>query len=268
MSIPARRAPSPQRVNPAPVIAIASGKGGVGKTWFSTTLACTWGRQNRRTLLVDGDLGLANVDVQLGIRPKSDLSAVLRGWIDLEAAVTPVNGGPSKQGGFDLLPGHSGSGALANVSMEDVAGIVAGLATLAFHYDRVILDLAAGVDAQTIRLAGSADRVVVVTTEEPTALTDAYAFIKVLRLHRPEATPSIVVNMADKRLTGRRIYDQLAKACETYLGVRPPLAGIIVRDAAVPDCIRAQTPLTIRNPGAPALDDVIRIAEQIAIDPA
>ncbi|NDC58693.1 MAG: cobyrinic acid a,c-diamide synthase, partial [Alphaproteobacteria bacterium] len=70
------------------------------------------------------------------------------------------------------------------------------------------------------------------------------------------------------RLTGRRIYDQLAKACETYLGVRPPLAGIIVRDAAVPDCIRAQTPLTIRNPGAPALDDVIRIAEQIAIDPA
>ncbi|MBU6371941.1 MAG: AAA family ATPase [Alphaproteobacteria bacterium] len=268
MSALARRAPTPQRVNPAPIVAVASGKGGVGKTWFSTTLACTYGRQNRRTLLVDGDLGLANVDVQLGIRPKSDLAAVVNGWIDLEAAVTPVLGGPSKTGGFDLLPGHSGSGRLANVTMEDVAGIVAGLATLAFHYDRVILDLAAGVDAQTIRLAGAADKVVVVTTEEPTALTDAYAFIKVLRLHNPLLTPSIVVNMADKRLTGRKIYDQLAKACEAYLGVRPPLAGVIVRDTAVPECIRAQTPLPIRSPGAPALDDVIRIADQIAIDPA
>jgi flagellar biosynthesis protein FlhG len=267
MSALVRRTPA-QRVNPAPIVAIASGKGGVGKTWFSTTLACTWGRQNRRTLLVDGDLGLANIDVQLGIRPKSDLSAVVRGWIDLEAAVTPINGGPSKTGGFDLLPGHSGSGALANVTMEEVAGIVAGLTTLAFHYERIILDLAAGVDAQNIRLAGSADKVVVVTTEEPTALTDAYAFMKVLRLHNPDATPSVVVNMADKRLTGRKTYDQLAKACETYLGMRPPLAGVIVRDSAVPDCIRAQTPLPIRNPGAPALDDVIRIADQIALDPA
>ena len=108
----------------------------------------------------------------------------------------------------------------------------------------------------------------VVTTEEPTALTDAYAFIKVLRLHSQTAAPRLVVNMADKRVTGRKTYDQIAKACETYLGIRPPLAGVIVRDPLVPDCIRAQTPLPIRSPGAPALDDVARIADQITADPA
>lgn len=264
MTATARRAPA-QRVNPAPIIAVASGKGGVGKTWFSTTLACIYGRQGKRTLLVDGDLGLANVDVQLGIRPKSDLAAVVRGWVDLEAAVTAINGGSAKQGGFDLLPGHSGSGALANITAEEVGYIAAGLATLALHYDRVILDLAAGVDAHTMRLARAADRAVIVTTEEPTALTDAYAFIKVLRQTSAEAAPSVIVNMADKRLTGRKVYDQLAKACETYLGFRPPLAGIIVRDPLVPDCIRAQTALPIRSPGAPALDDVFRIAEQLGL---
>jgi flagellar biosynthesis protein FlhG len=141
------------------------------------------------------------------------------------------------------------------------------MATLAFHYDRVILDLAAGVDMTNMRLARQADKIAVVTTEEPTALTDAYAFIKVLRAGAPagaaKTLPSVVVNMAAKRVEGRKIYDLLAKATESFLGVRPPLAGVIMRDPLVPEAIRAQTALAVRSPSSPALDDVIRIADAL-----
>jgi flagellar biosynthesis protein FlhG len=251
------------RARPAPIFAIASGKGGVGKTWLSATLACIYARLNRRTLLVDGDLGLANVDVQLGVRPQADLAAVMRGWIDLEAAVTPVLGGAGHAGGFDLLPGHSGSGALGALSIEDVGKISAGIASLAPFYDRLILDLAAGIDPTVMRLARGADRIIVITTEEPPALTDAYAFIKVARTYAPDAAPWVIVNQADKRLTGRKIYEQLAKACEIYLGFRPALAGVITRDPRVPDCIRAQTPLPIRHPTSQAFEDCLAIVEAL-----
>jgi flagellar biosynthesis protein FlhG len=251
------------RLSPAPIFAIGSGKGGVGKTWLSSTLACIYARLNRRTLLVDGDLGLANVDVQLVVRPQADLAAVMRGWIELEAAVTPVLGGAGSSGGFDLLPGHSGSGALAALSIEDVAKISSGISALAMHYDRLILDLSAGIDPAVMCLARGADRVIVVTTEEPTALTDAYAFIKVMRAHLPDAAPWVIVNMADKRLTGRRVYEQLAKACEIYLGFRPALAGVITRDPRVPDSIRAQTPLPIRHPTSQAFEDCLAIVEAL-----
>src|SRR6185503_15638093 len=100
----------------------------------------------QRALLVDCDLGLANVDVQLGVRPSADVHSVVRGFLELEAAVTPVLGGPGRQGGFDLIAGHSGSGALGAVKLEEVARIATGVAKLAPHYDRVILDLAAGID--------------------------------------------------------------------------------------------------------------------------
>lgn len=252
------------RTSPAPIVAVASGKGGVGKTWFSATLACLWGRAGARTLLIDGDLGLANADVQLGVRPQADLAAALRGWVDLEAAATPIHGGAGSARGFDLLPGHSGSGALAALSPEEVHHLASGFRLLARRYDRIVLDLAAGVDPTTMRLARAADRIVVLTTEEPTALTDAYAFLKVLRLQGEGPPASAAINMADKRLSARKAYDRLADACEKHLGFRPPLAGVVMRDPCVPDCIRAQTALPIRNPTAPSLEDMTRIAETLA----
>ncbi|MGE3301799.1 MAG: AAA family ATPase [Hyphomonadaceae bacterium] len=256
-----------RRAPPAPIFAIASGKGGVGKTWLSCTLASIYARLAKRTLLVDGDLGLANVDVQLGVRPQADLAAVMRGWIELPDAVTPVMGGAGKSGGFDLLPGHSGSGALAALPLEDVGKIAAGVSALALHYDRLLLDLAAGVDPQVMRLARLADRCVVVTTEEPPALTDAYAFLKIFRQSRGDGgpTPLVVVNMAEKRTSGRRVYEQLAKACETYLHFRPALAGIVTRDPRVPDSIRAQTLLPVRHPASQAFDDAMRVAEGLML---
>jgi flagellar biosynthesis protein FlhG len=266
--MPTKAAPSPKmqrRAKPALVLAVASGKGGVGKTWFSTTLACAMGRLGRRALLVDCDVGLANVDVQLGVRPEADLQAVVRGWVGLEAAITPVLGGPARPGGFDLVAGHSGTGALAQISADEVLAICQGVRQAARHYDCVLLDLAAGLDPATLRFARTADRLVLVITEEPTSLTDAYAFAKVMRLQCAETkAPLIVVNMAESKPKGRAVFEQFAGACEKYLGLRPELIGVVCRDARVTDAIRAQTPLIVRHPQAPAFEDVARAADLLS----
>jgi flagellar biosynthesis protein FlhG len=263
MAAAAKRAAA-TRTAPAPIIAVGSGKGGVGKTWFSISLACAMGRAGRRALLVDCDLGLANIDVQLGMRPEADLASVMRGWLEFDQAVTPVLGGPGRAGGFDLIAGHSGSGALAALKLEEVHRIAQGVTALTPLYDKIILDLAAGIDPNVMRFARAATRVLVLTTEEPPAMTDAYAFLKVLRLARPEAQPWLVVNQAETRGTGRRTYEQLARAAEKYLGQRPPLAGVICRDPRVSDSIRAQTPICVRHPQSQAFEDVLRIAEAIS----
>jgi flagellar biosynthesis protein FlhG len=265
---PATTAPAPvrrARAAPAPIIAVASGKGGVGKTWLSVTLSTIWGRQNKKTLLVDCDLGLANVDVQLNIRPQADLNSVLKGWVDLEAAVTPALGGPGRDGGFDLIAGHSGSGALAGAKAEDAARISDGVRRLAPHYDRVIMDISAGVDPTVQRFCRGADKLVIVTNEEPPAMMDAYALIKLMKLNGGAlAAPWIVINLAETRLRGRKTFDQLAAACEQHLGLRPRLAGVVQRDPRVPDAIRAQAPLAVRHPQAQALEDAMRIAEALS----
>lgn len=251
---------APQAANQAVRYAIASGKGGVGKTWFSITLASAFAQRNVRALLVDCDLGLANVDVQLGLRGRSDLTAVARGWIDLDAAIVPVFGGASRQGGFDMLAGQSGAGAMASAKMAEIDRINKGLQLISSRYEAIILDLSAGIDAATVRFATSAHRAIIVTTEDPTAMTDAYAMIKVMRLNGATQPPWIVVNLADSRASGQRVFEQLVKACVGHLGVTPLLAGIVCRDMCVSDAIRAQSAIAVRHPQSQAFEDVVRIA--------
>lgn len=226
-------------------------------------LSCAYGRAGMRALLVDCDLGLANVDVQLGVRPQADVHSVVRGFLELDAAVTPVMGGPGRNGGFDLIAGHSGSGALASVKLDDVARIANGLTKLAPHYDRIVLDCSAGIDPNVLRFVRAADRLVLVVTEEPTALTDAYALVKLLRLQGAAVVPWVIVNMAENRIKGRKVFDQFSLACNEYLGFKPRFAGVVTRDPRVPDSIRAQTPLPVRHPQSQAYEDVIRIVETL-----
>lgn len=261
----AARAPiaRPKKAPPATIIAVASGKGGVGKTWFSITLSMAFAARGERVLLVDGDLGLANVDVQLGITPESDLGAVIEGWVELEDAVCAVHGGAGR-GGIDVLPGRSGTGQLANLPPDQVARFAAGLAVLSLHYDKLILDLAAGADEGVMRLARSADMQIIVLNDEPPSMTDAYAFIKLLNAANPNLEPFVVVNMADGRQAGRRTYDTVARACETFLKFRPPFGGVVSRDQKVRDAIRTQTPLPMLDKNAPAAKDVLEIAANLA----
>ena len=261
MDRPSQTTP-PRRVEPASIIAVGSGKGGVGKTFMAITLAGAFAQAGKRTLLVDGDLGLANVDVQLGIAPETDLAAVIAGWVELEDAVTPVDGG-SGEGGFDVLPGRSGSGALAELSSEEVARLAAGLSALALQYDQVVLDLGAGIEANCMRLARAADKVVMIVTDEPTSMTDAYAFIKVLKGYAPSVEQVIAINQADTRAGGQRTYEAIARACKTFLGFRPTLAGTIMRDDKVREAIRSQRTLISTDPNSQAIMDTIAIAHTL-----
>ncbi|MEM6410749.1 MAG: AAA family ATPase [Pseudomonadota bacterium] len=255
------------RVQPASIVAVASGKGGVGKTFMAITLASAFAKAGKRTLLVDGDLGLANVDVQLGIAPETDLAAVVSGGVELDDAVTPVDGGAA-QGGFDVLPGRSGSGALAELPQEEVARLAAGLSALALQYDQVVVDLGAGIEANCMRLARAADKAVMVITDEPTSMTDAYAFIKVLRGYAPKVEPVIAINQAETRSAGQRTYEAIARACETFLGFRPRLAGTVMRDDKVREAIRRQQTLISTEPNAQPIQDALAIAQGLLGEPA
>jgi flagellar biosynthesis protein FlhG len=239
------------------VVAIASGKGGVGKTWFAITLAHALARSGRRVLLFDGDLGLANVDIQLGLMPIHDIGGVVAGKVSLAEAVI------RHEGGFSVLAGHSGSGALAALDDATLDTVLASLRAAADAYDHVVLDLGAGVDRTTRRLARFADTLLVLATEEPTSLTDAYA---VLKLHHGDARAGefseahIVVNQVSSTTAGERTYATLARACSAFLGNTPPLAGLIRRDDRVRDAIRRQALLLQRHPNSSAAVDVERMA--------
>ncbi len=248
----------PQRAKGRNIIAVASGKGGVGKTWFSITLTHALARAGQRTLLFDGDLGLANVDIQLGLVPKHDLGSVVAGRMTLNQAAVHF-----EEGGFDIIAGRSGSGTLANVPLSRLQMLGDDLVVLSGAYDRVVLDLGAGVEKTVRQLAVSAGTILVVTTDEPTSLTDAYAFIKVTHLERPGTDIRVVVNMANSTREGERIYSTLLKACEGFLKVSPPLAGVIRRDMKVRDAIRNQTPILTRSPNSEASADVEAMVEKL-----
>jgi flagellar biosynthesis protein FlhG len=243
------------------LVAIASGKGGVGKTWLSITLAHALAARGRRMLLFDGDLGLANIDVQLGLMPARDIADVFTGKATLDDATNAYD-----PGGFDIVAGRSGSGGLAALTPQKLKGLHEGLVSVAGRYDLVILDLAAGLDENLRLLAGLSGTCLVVTTDEPTALTDAYALIKMLSVGGRQGGIGIVVNMAASSKDGERTYATLRKACESFLKISPPLAGVVRRDDRVREAIRRQAPTLTRHPTSEAADDVKAIAAQLLED--
>ncbi len=236
------------------IIAIASGKGGVGKTWLAITLSQLFARSGRRILLFDGDIGLANVDVQLGLTPEKDLSQTLRGNVPLSDVIThyPL--------GFDIIAGRSGSTSLANLSGDKLMTIKNQLLELSHHYDYIIIDLGAGIEQYAQFMASLASRCIVVVTDEPTSLTDAYAFVKLCttKLHKAEIT--IVVNQATTQKDGERTYEALDKACSSFLNVSPPLLGIVRKDNKVREAIRSQAPIVEKYPHTTATTDVAAIS--------
>ncbi|MDD3288713.1 MAG: MinD/ParA family protein [Alphaproteobacteria bacterium] len=242
------------------MFAIASGKGGVGKTWFAITLCHALAKRGKNVLLFDGDLGLANVDIQLGLTPEKDLGSVIDGKTSLPDAVTRY-----EEGKFDILAGHSGSGSLATLSTQKVSDLRNNLIGLAKNYDFVAVDLGAGVDRAVRQMAGPAAITYVLLTDEPTSLTDAYAFIKLSRAANPQADMRVIVNMATNIKEGQNTYETIRKACESFLQYTPALTGIIRRDAKVRDAIRAQTPLLVRSPNSDAANDVTAIAEHMLV---
>ena len=242
-------------------VAVASGKGGVGKTWLSITLSHALVRAGRRVLLLDADLGLANVDVQLGLTPRFDLGSVISGRANVAGAVTR-----HEATGLEVLVGRSGSGSLADLSAEGLELLLAQLRAETAAYDVVLLDLSAGIDRTVRRIAAWSDRLLVVATDEPTSLTDAYAVLKLQTADRPDGDARIVVNQAQSTAAGQQTYATLRRACAAFLHREPPLAGVIRHDPKVRDALRRQTPLLLRHPNSVAAQDVEALARASMMD--
>lgn len=240
------------------IIAVASGKGGVGKTWLSITLTHLFARAGRRVCLLDGDVGLANIDVQLGISPTHDLSDVFTRGKHLRDIATPY-----EEGGFDIIAGRSGSGDMASLPETALRTLNTQLQEISEDYDYIVMDLGAGIERNVRFLAALADRVVIVLTDEPTSLTDAYAFIKLCLQQGNASEIQVVVNQAATQKEGERTYAALNKACTSFLNYSPLLLGIIRKDNKVRETIRSQSPMLKKAPQSTAATDAAAISVKL-----
>lgn len=239
------------------VIAVASGKGGVGKTHIAVNLAASMARLGRRVLLVDGDLGLANINVILGISPDYNAGHLLDGSQPFHKVVS------SFRGLFDLLPAGSALAHLAELDMASQVRLMERLELYKRPYDVVILDACGGIGSN-VRLALSmADETLVVMSPETTSLTDAYALVKVADKAGCTGPFNAIVNNVQVAEQAREIYSCLESALRSFLGVEVGYAGYVYRDKSVERSAREQVPFTESFPDSPAAKCVDTLARRV-----
>ncbi len=263
----APQAPGPGRP-PAPaagarIIAITSGKGGVGKTFVSANLAAALTRRGYRVLVLDADLGLANLDVVLNLHPKVTLHDVFTGKADLDDAVIQA------PGGFSVVLAGSGMVEYSRLTPEVRSEFLNVIQTLAPRFDVLLLDTGAGISDVVLFSVSLASEVLIVATPEPTSLTDAYAAIKVLATQQKRAYVRIVVNQAARPGDGRAITGQLQQVLERFVSTdsgRPMRLlhmGDIPADTAVRDAVMRRQLLLLQMPGCPAALAIAQLANKI-----
>jgi flagellar biosynthesis protein FlhG len=223
-------------VNPSPVraIAVTGGKGGVGKTNVSVNLAVAAAEIGHRVMVLDADLGLANIDVVLGLHPKFDLSDVLRGERTLEEIVVD---GPA---GIRVVPGASGIKDMAELSAAEHAGIVSAFSDVGGRVDTLIIDTAAGISDSVISFSRASHELLVVVCDEPASITDAYAIIKLMNRDFGHQRFRILANMVRSAQEGREIYNKMCRVTDRYLDVTLSFLGAIPYDDALRKAVRAQ----------------------------
>jgi flagellar biosynthesis protein FlhG len=257
-------------VKRCPVVAITSGKGGVGKTTLSVNLSIAMSSLRHRTTLLDADLGLANADVLCGMSPTTRLDATVEtAMLDSRTPRTLSTIAVPAPGGFMLVPGCVGVARMANLPVSQRRTILAGLEGLERVSDLVLIDTGAGLSDGVTTFVAAADVAIVVCTPEPTSIADAYAMIKCV-VHgtrsRPDLRPrfGLLVNQARKPEEGPSVHARLSSTARKFLGVDFPLLGTLPDDDEVVRSIRARSPLMLSAPTSPAACAIARASREIA----
>jgi flagellar biosynthesis protein FlhG len=245
------------------ITAVTSGKGGVGKTFVAANLAAALARRGQRVLVLDADLGLANLDVVLNLQPKITLHDVFTGKAELSDAILPA------PGGFSVLLAGSGLVEYSRLTPELREQLLGVIQKVAPRYDRILLDTGAGISDVVLYAVSLADDVLVVTTPEPTSLTDAYAAIKVLAMQQQRRAVQLVLNQVSRVGEGRAIRGQLQLVADRFVDngtgtpLRLELLGDVPVDSAVREAVQRRQLLLEAFPGSPAGLAIAGIAEKL-----
>jgi flagellar biosynthesis protein FlhG len=245
-------------VNPEPVrvIAVTGGKGGVGKTNISVNLGVAMAEMGRRVMLLDADLGLANIDVMLGLHPEFDLSHVMRGERRLEEILVT---GPH---GMKVVPGASGVQKMAELSTAQHVGLINAFSELANDVDVLLIDTAAGISDQVVSFSRAAQEVVVVVCDEPASITDAYAIIKLLNREHGVSRFRVLANMVRTVQEGRDLYNKMCRVTDRYLDAMLSYMGSIPYDEQLRKAVKAQRPVVDGFPRSKAAQAFKNLAKK------
>ncbi len=253
----ARQLPPEASLFPSRVMAITSGKGGVGKTNVVAGLAMALAQTGQRVTVLDADFGLANLDILLGLTPTHTLEHVLRGEKLLEEIILD---GPL---GIRVIPASSGIQELTRLDTTAELRLVQGLQRVAEGQDWLLIDTAAGIHDSVVKLLLAAQEVVLVTTPEPTSLVDAYAMVKVVHLRDPQKPMWMLVNNAQTQAEAEETLDQLQAAVQRFLGRELQVLGMIPADPSLLQAVREQRGVVERFPRSPSALAFRALADQL-----
>ncbi|MDY0235485.1 MAG: MinD/ParA family protein [Gudongella sp.] len=238
------------------VYSVVSGKGGVGKTNFSVNLAIKLFEQGKKVLIMDADIGMSNVNIVLGVEVKHDLFYALHNGGNFEEVVVKSPYGP------DLLSGGAEFFHLESLDYQSQQHILKELKLLE-EYDIVIIDNGAGISKQSLAFTILADEIILITTPEPTAITDAYRVLKMISLYKLKNRVKIVVNQVQDKVSGDESFEKLSKTANEFLKLKLDSLGYIFSDIRVNKSIMEQEPLVIKYPNAVASQNIENIAESL-----
>jgi flagellar biosynthesis protein FlhG len=244
-------------LKPVKVIAVTGGKGGVGKSSVSVNLAVSLSQQGFKVMLLDADLGLANIDVMLGLSAKKNLSHVLSGECDLKDIVMH---GPQN---LQIVPASSGTKNMAELSLAEHRGIIQAFSDIGHHLDFLIIDTAAGITDMVVSFAQASQDIITVVCNEPTSITDAYALMKVLNKDYQLDRFHVLANMVDTSKEGRELFATLSSVCSRFLDVTLDYLGSIPSDDNLRKAVRKQKPLVEAFPRSNASVALKSLAKKV-----
>ena len=244
-------------IHPIKVLAVTGGKGGVGKTNLSVNLSIAISEMRRRVVLMDADLGLANVDVLLGLKAKYNLADVLSGNKTIRDILLT---GP---GGVKIVPASSGVQQMAGLSTQEHAGIIHAFSDIADQMDVLVVDTAAGISDTVVRFVRAAQEVIVVVCDEPSSITDAYALMKVLNLEHDVFRFRVIANMTRSTQEGINLFNKLNAVCDRFLDASLQYVGHVPFDENVRKAVQKRMPIIHYAPRSKAAMAVKVLAQKI-----